>query len=329
MIVRSLSCGGIAVLLAASQAAGQDASAARASPPGRAHHTLFYDEARQRVVLTGGAANDARRNVTVFDDLWSFDGAGWTALPPSGDAIWGSGVAVDASKRVHAFGGVGESPVGDLRVLEGDRWRKIGVHPSIVAVEPGFVFDAARDRFVTFGGGAGSGRLNGEVWEFDGARWSRHAASPPPARGAHAMVYDAGRRKVVLFGGMGVRTGAAPAPMLGDTWEFDGSTWTPRPVPGPPARLGAGIAYDAKRARVLLFGGANHERVFDDLWSWDGTSWTKLAEGGPEPRVMGYIAYDRMRDRIVLFGGRRRAAVESDLGDTWEWDGARWRRVGR
>ena len=142
------------------------------------------------------------------------------------------------------------------------------------------------------------------------------------------MVYDPVRRKVVVFGGMGLRAGASPAPLFGDTWEFDGSTWTLRPVAGPPARLGAGVAYDSKRALVILFGGANHERVFDDLWSWDGTTWKKLAEGGPQPRVMGYIAYDRLRDRIVLFGGRPRAPANVDLDDTWEWDGASWRRIG-
>jgi hypothetical protein len=78
---------------------------------------------------------------------------------------------------------------------------------------------------------------------------------------------------------------------------------------------------------VLVFGGADHERVFNDLWAWDGTSWKKLAESGPEARVMGYIAYDRKRDRLVLFGGRRRPPDNTDFGDTWEWDGATWRRV--
>ncbi|HEX5073451.1 MAG TPA: hypothetical protein VFW03_09605, partial [Gemmatimonadaceae bacterium] len=74
-------------------------------------------------------------------------------------------------------------------------------------------------------------------------------------------------------------------------------------------------------------GGGNHEGVLNDLWSWDGTSWKKLADSGPEPRVMGYIAYDKQRDRIVLFGGRRGVPDNSDLADTWEWDGATWRRV--
>lgn len=260
-----LSAAGIAVLLVARHAAGQ--------PPGRAHHVLFYDEARQRVMLSGGAANDARR-------------------------------------------------------LEQDRWRRVSVATALGVVDPGFVFDDARRRFVAFGGAASRGML-ADVWEYDGTRWMKNdAAGRPPPRASHAMVYDPRRRKMVVFGGMGSRVGEQPPPIYADTWEFDGTTWSQVPVAGPPPRLGAGVAYDSKRGLVILFGGANHERALNDLWSWDGGSWRKLSEGGPEPRVMGYIAYDKRRDRIVLFGGRHGVPDNSDLGDTWEWDGAAWRRIG-
>ena len=105
--------------------------------------------------------------------------------------------------------------------------------------------------------------------------------------------------------------------------------WTQLRVAGPSARLASGATFDSKRGLVLVFGGADHDRVFNDLWAWNGTSWRKLAEDGPEPRVMGYIAYDKRRDRVVLFGGRRAAPDNSDLGDTWEWDGASWKQIGR
>jgi hypothetical protein len=42
---------------------------------------------------------------------------------------------------------------------------------------------------------------------------------------------------------------------------------------------------------------------------------------------MGQLAYDRRRDRVVLFGGRK-GWPDGDLNDTWEWDGATWRRIG-
>lgn len=325
-MLRACSFGGIAFLLAAQPARCQSPPAG-AAPHARAHHVLFYDPLRERVMLTGGASNDSRRNVTVFDDFWSFDGTRWTALPSSSGPSSGARVDSDSQKRIYSFGGFKDAAIGDLLMLEGDRWRNLGSHPSLTAVEGGFVFDQARGRFVAFGGGSASGRMNGEVWEFDGDRWSRSAASPPAPRGSHAMVYDPVRKKVVLFGGMGVRAGEQDAPVLADTWEFDGTAWAEVRVAGPSARLGAGAAFDSKRGVMLLFGGANHDRVFNDLWSWNGATWRKLAENGPEPRVMGYLAYDRRRDRIVLFGGRRGVPDNSDLGDTWEWDGSSWTQI--
>jgi N-acetylneuraminic acid mutarotase len=328
-MIRSVFFSGMAVLLLVEPAGAQAGVTDRSSPPGRAHHALFYDEARQRVLVTGGSAVDNRRNVEEFNDLWSFDGNTWTSLASPGNGVSGARVAVDAQKRIYSFGGFPESPTGELRRLENGRWRTVGTHPSMVAAEPGFVFDAARNRFVAFGGGAGSGRVNADVWEFDGVSWMKNSAAPPPARSAHAMVYDARRKKTVVVGGQGVRVGDQDTPILGDTWEFDGASWTQIRVGGPPARIGAGAAYDSKRGLMILFGGANHERALNDLWSWDGAAWKKLAENGPEPRVMGYIAYDAKRDRIVLFGGRRASSNNSDIGDTWEWDAVAWKKIGK
>ena len=316
----------IALALVARDAIAQARPAEKSSPPARAHHAIFYDEARERVLLTGGTALHGR-NYNLFNDLWSFDGSRWTALSASGDSISDMRIAVDAQRRIYSLGGFTGEPVGDLRVLENDRWRRIGSHPSHAVGGLGFVFDAARNRFIEYGGGINVGQATSEVWEYDGTRWTKSAAAPPPTRSAHAMVYDGKRKRTVVFGGMGVRRGEESAPMLNDTWEFDGTTWTQLQVSGPPGRLGAGAAYDSKRGLTLVFGGANHERVFNDLWSWDGTVWRKLVETGPEPRVMGYIAYDAKRDRVVLFGGRRRTPDNADLGDTWEWDGATWRRI--
>jgi hypothetical protein len=299
---------------------------AQSAPPARAHHVVYYDEARERVMVVNGTASVGGRNYRLLNDLWAFDGTSWTALAPSGDERSGNRVALDAAKQVFSFGGWSDTSFGDLRRLDARGWQVIGEHPSVRTAEGGFVFDAARSRFIAFGGGGNSRALLGEVWEYAQSKWNRHAAPAPPARGSHVMVYDERRRKTVVFGGMGVRVGNADTPMLGDTWEFDGTAWKRFDVTGPSPRLGAGAAYDSKRGLVLVFGGASDGRAHNDLWSWDGTTWKKLAENGPEPRVMGYIAYDKKRDRVVLFGGRRDTPDNADLGDTWEWDGSAWHR---
>jgi hypothetical protein len=320
----------VTVLLVARSAVGQSSTSANpTSPPGRAHHALFYDDVRQRVLLTGGSAIDNRRNVTDFDDLWSFDGARWTSLAAPGDPLSGIRVAMDDKQHTYSLGGFADSGLGVLRLMSNGRWQPVNVNPSsAMRAEMGFVFDAARNRFVAFGSSMKGGQAAPEVWEYDGSQWIKSATTPPPGRLGQAMVYDARRKRTVLFGGMGARRGEASAPLFDDTWEFDGTTWTQARVAGPAPRLSPGITYDSKRGLVLLFGGANHERVLNDLWAWDGTTWKKLAEGGPEARVMGYLAYDKRRDRVVLFGGRLGVPNNTNLGDTWEWDGAAWRRVG-
>ena len=66
------------------------------------------------------------------------------------------------------------------------------------------------------------------------------------------MAYDAATGTVVLFGGM------AAAAALGDTWTWDGTTWTKQaPAASPPARYAASMAYDAATGNVVLFGGVN------------------------------------------------------------------------
>ena len=129
------------------------------------------------------------------------------------------------------------------------------------------------------------------------------------------MAYDDARARVVLFGGN--RTVA----MFGDTWEWDGTTWTLRsPATSPPSRQQHAMAYDAARRRVVLFGGTTGGTVFRDTWEWDGMNWMARSPAtSPLERTQYAMAYDSGRQRVVLFGGSR--------PDTWEWDGANWTQV--
>jgi hypothetical protein len=305
------------------------ASAAAAQPtlpPVRAHHSVFYDEVGKRILLTGGSTPlDGGQRFDMFNDLWSFDGKTWTRLPSSGAPMSGMQVAFDSKRnRLVSFGGFDGGPRGDVRVLEHDTWKTLGVHAEMPVSEPGFVYDAKRDRFVAFGGSGGMGKAYSDTWEYDGATWTKLSVAGPPARQAHVMVYDPRRGVTVLFGGMAIPVPGQPPPPLGDTWEFDGAKWMQRATTGPSPRFGVGATYDSKRGRVLVFGGGGTGGKAD-LWAWDGGAWKLIAEGGPEPRSMGYMAYDKQRDRVVMFGGRK--GWPNDLNDTWEFDGSRWRRV--
>lgn len=56
--------------------------------------------------------------------------------------------------------------------------------------------------------------------------------------------------------------------------------------------------------------------------------WSQLGEISPGPvaRSSAAMAYDRARDVVVLFGGDPTGHGHV-RGDTWEWDGLRWRQV--
>ena len=318
------------ILLAALPLIAVTAGAQSPAPPRRAHHSLVYDDAGKRVLLTGGSTPvDSGRSFVFFNDTWAFDGTRWTKLGEAGQRLSGAQLAYDTKlNRIMSFGGYADRmSLPDLRSFDGKDWLTTGQHPESRAAEPGFVYDSRRDRFVTFGGSAGRGSTLGDTWELTGTTWSKFAGASPPGRQGHVMVFDSKRNRVVVFGGAGSGGPGQPPPQFSDTWEFDGTTWTEKRASGPGPRGAAGAAFDSKRGVVLIFGGAGPQGFFGDTWSWDGSTWKKLADTGPEPRAMGYLAYDKVRDRMVLFGGRK-GWPDGDLNDTWEWDGSKWTRVG-
>jgi hypothetical protein len=89
------------------------------------------------------------------------------------------------------------------------------------------------------------------------------------------------------------------------------------------------MTYDSKRARVVLFGGADAEKVCGDTWEWNGSKWSQVSVIGPGPRTFPAMAYDSIRQKTVLFGGNRVLFGNNPddnkfLDDTWEWDGRTW-----
>ena len=85
--------------------------------------------------------------------------------------------------------------------------------------------------------------------------------------------------------------GTATAATLGDTWTWDGTDWTQRtPAHSPSPRYCLGMAYDAARGQVVLFGGYGGGDL-GDTWTWDGTDWTQR-NLGPACTITGTNAAD-------------------------------------
>ncbi|MCC6784527.1 MAG: hypothetical protein IT457_16910 [Planctomycetes bacterium] len=94
----------------------------------------------------------------------------------------------------------------------------------------------------------------------------------------------------------------------------------------PAARGNFGLAFDAARGEMLLFGGAadGGNLKLGDTWVWNGVSWSqRFPVHAPAPRNVHGMAYDSRRQRVVLFGG---VGYGATYGDTWEWDGVDWTR---
>ena len=145
-------------------------------------------------------------------------------------------------------------------------------------------------------------------------------ASSPPPRDIPAMAYNAANGTIVLFGGN------SGGNVLGDTWVYNGTTWTQQfPANSPSARYGSTMAYDATNGNVVLFGGdGGAANPMSDTWTWNGTNWTQKSPAtSPPARTYMSMAYDAARGNIVLFGGTN-STHSNVLADTWTWNGTTW-----
>src|SRR4029079_10695948 len=89
-------------------------------------------------------------------------------------------------------------------------------------------------------------------------------------------------------------------PAFTDTWEWDGRVWTRAATAGPPGNTFLRMAYDARRQRVVAFGGRESR---GETWEWDGRAWKRVASDGPPWRDHHAMTYDAKRGRVILFGG--------------------------
>jgi hypothetical protein len=176
------------------------------------------------------------------------------------------------------------------------------------------VYDAARARVVLFGGQRTLSDFPRDTWAWDGAAWEQIALAGPQARVHHAMAYDPTTQAVVVFGGYepSVRDRGDTWAWNGSAWSdlqpeatartharmaFDanlgaivavgGATAAPSLVrratgweplaasPVPPARYLPGVAFDARRGVLVVFGGGDpdSEALRADVWELDAAGW--------------------------------------------------------
>ena len=199
------------------------------------------------------------------------------------------------------------------------QWREITGASALPMGENPMVYDAVRGVCLTYAGVVRNTLIwNGAIWQVVSTE------GPVPDRYGYGMAYDSDRERVVLFGG------CEPGGTVryGDTWEWDGASWTQVSTTGPTPRSGQAMIYDSARGQTILYGGSNaSSQPQYDTWSWNGSEWQQVASSGPGGRWYNHqIAYDANRERVVLFGGYSPGSGPY-LDDTWEWDGASWTSI--
>ncbi len=166
-------------------------------------------------------------------------------------------------------------------------------------------YDSARGETVLFGGLTSSGIALRDTWEWNGKLWVQVSDIGPQARAGHTMAYDALRGVTVLFGGYSP-SGPYQDEYLGDTWEWDGATWSLKSTEGPGPRAFHAMAYDEMQNMVIIYGGTN---ALGDTWAWNGSEWKRRAAGG-NPVFNHAMTYDSSREALVTYGdGWRSDAV--------------------
>lgn len=173
-----------------------------------------------------------------------------------------------------------------------------------------------------FGGFLSDGQPRDDLWAWDGRTWRPLPGPGPSPRRWPAMTYDRRRQRLVLHGG---RDGVGAAGrQLDDTWQWDASGWRRVAAAGPGGRDHHRMVYDARRDRVVLFGGWDGSSTRADTWELENDRWQEVGNTGPSARAAHGLAYDAQRGRTVLFGG---SSDTTFFGDTWLWDGLSWTAV--
>ncbi|MGC4119728.1 MAG: hypothetical protein QM765_35175 [Myxococcales bacterium] len=259
-------------------------------PKARYYHAMAYDRDARASVLFGGGFADESSDPEYFSDTRLFNEAnGWSLASP------------------------------------------ISVPP--VRTAAAMAHDRSRHRTAMFGGwspeqGKGSCDSEGctldDTWEWTGLDWIQRRVSGPPARLDHAMAYHAVERAVMVTGGWCYTDRDQELwTLFDDQWALDAKGWTQWALAAPPVYQ-AGLAYDERRGRLVLFGGLL-ESVEPSYDVWE------MSETGLVPGVFSRLEMNdagRLPSQLTL---RVTARASSPRGDSealtvhaWDFIGQQW-----
>ncbi len=290
------------------------------TPTERQEAPFCYDSLRGRSVLCGGIVWSLR-----YTDTWTYTNGTWDNLDLSyGPQLFNPACAYDSIRdRIVLFGYTMTPGNRVPTTLEFDGTQWINRNPLNApdsnqhsTSSQALAFDAARGVTVMV--------VGQETWEWDGNDWTQaFPTNAPWFPYGQRLVYHSGRGAVMFLE-------QQFNPNRTVLWEWDGSDWTLIDTTGP-SRSGFGMAYDAARDKLVVFGGFfSGGPPFDETWEWDGVSWTlRQPATVPEARYAPSLCYDEVNARVVMVGGDSNATGSDRLTrrETWEWDGVDWTKT--
>jgi Galactose oxidase, central domain len=241
----------------------------QSAPSARAAAQMTYDSITQKIVLFGGFDG-----TNYLGDTWLWDGSTlqWTQATPNHQptAVTGPMLFPDPNGRADLFGGFdGQFYQLTMWQWNGSDWTQLSPPTVPFARSSAAVAtNTSTGQVVMFGGLADVNPNN--TWTYDGTTWTLQSPAVQPLLVyAASAAFDPGLQGVVLFGG------GSGGVDQNTTWLWDqaAANWIQLSTAlSPPAREGAGMAYDAALHRVILFGGQDNNGYFNDTWELISTS---------------------------------------------------------
>jgi len=305
-------------------------------PPARVNGAMAYDPIRNVVVFAGGAVANTSDPADYVTDIWEYTVGSGTSM---GGELIGKWVKAPASVPARLYPTMAfDGNLGKIVYLGGSDPTAGGANSpkmftydgtSVVEINPpgrppqrsraGLAFDDTRDVLVYYGGGTG---LDENVYEFDGAQWTAIAGTGPGGRRTPGLAYDATRGTVVLYGGTladSIDTGS-------DSWEWNGTLWTPIVTSlSPPGRRAMSLITEA--GGLLLVGGAQLQgEPYADSWRFEAGQWAnQTPRFGPGFEADSIGAYSPLAGGVLVAGGQD--TLNAQLSESWVFTGTRWRYV--
>lgn len=267
------------------------------------------------------AVFDPERGVLIDYELmtgtWEWNGNAWHLAVGPADMPSLINTAMAFDERCHdaiQFGGLKPGSV-----LSGETWSYDGSWHQLPITGPSarylhaMTYDPTRQAVIMMSGrdAISTPTFLADMWQLSGpceARtWTRVEVTTPPGRVDAALAADRDGT-VMLFGGMDA-TGAR-----GDTWLWDGATWTEATGTAPSARYDHSLSFDPRRREIVLGGGRSDGVTrLSDVWRWNGAWQQASTIVTPPARIMFGLAPDRTGSLVMVGGEAGSGSSASDV----------------